>query len=46
VRPLVASGDRSEARKVLQAILTGLPLDRTHCRDVVEALTEALSVDG
>jgi predicted secreted hydrolase len=46
VRPLVASGDRSEARKVLQAILTGLPLDRTHCGDVVEALTEALSVDG
>jgi predicted secreted hydrolase len=46
VRPLVASGDRSEARKVLQAILTGLPPDRTHCRDVVEALTEALSVDG
>ncbi|MGO8966549.1 MAG: lipocalin-like domain-containing protein [Mycobacterium sp.] len=46
VRPLVASGDRSEARNVLQAILTGLPPDRTHCRDVVEALTEALSVDG
>ncbi|MGA7465631.1 MAG: lipocalin-like domain-containing protein [Mycobacterium sp.] len=46
VRPLVAAGERSEARKVLQAMLAGLPADRTHCRDVVEALIGALSVDG
>jgi predicted secreted hydrolase len=46
VRPLIAAGDRSEARKVLQTMLVGLPADRTHCRDVVEALIEALPADG
>ena len=46
VRPLVAAGDRPEARKVLQTMLAGLPADRTHCRDVVEALIETLSVDS
>jgi predicted secreted hydrolase len=46
VRPLVASGDRPKARKLLQTMLAGLPPNRTDCREVVEALTEALSVDG
>ncbi len=40
VRPLVASGRRDEARKLLQAI------DQAGCRDVVDALIAALSVDG
>ena len=46
VRPLVAAGDRSEARKVLQTMPAGLPSDRVDCREIVEALTEALAVDS
>ena len=40
VRPLVASGRRSEARKLLEAN------DRPGCSDVIEALIAALSVDS
>jgi predicted secreted hydrolase len=46
VRPLVASGHRSEARKLLQTTLAELPSDRAGARDVVEALIEVLSVDS
>jgi predicted secreted hydrolase len=46
VRSLVASGHRADARKVLQTMLAGLAADRASARDVVEALIEALSVDG
>jgi hypothetical protein len=40
VRPLVVSGLRAEARKLLQAT------DQPDCRDVVDALIAALSVDS
>jgi predicted secreted hydrolase len=46
VRPLVVSGRRAEARKLLQTMATGLPSDRPGCRDVVDALIAALSVDS
>jgi predicted secreted hydrolase len=46
VRRLVSSGDRPEARKLLQARLAGLPSDRADYRDVVEALIDALAIDG
>jgi predicted secreted hydrolase len=46
VRPLVASGHRSQARKLLQNKLAELPSDRAGARDVVEALIEVLSVDS
>jgi predicted secreted hydrolase len=42
VRRLVASGDRPEARKLLQARTS----DRADYRDVVEALIDALAIDG
>jgi predicted secreted hydrolase len=42
VRPLVASGRRAEARKLLQA----MPADQAGWRDVVDALTETLSADS
>jgi predicted secreted hydrolase len=45
-RPLVASGHRSQARKLLQNKLAELPSDRAGARDVVEALIEVLSVDS
>jgi predicted secreted hydrolase len=40
VRPLIVSGRRAEARKLLQAT------DQPDCRDVVDALVEALSADS
>jgi predicted secreted hydrolase len=46
VRPLVASGHRSQARKLLQNKLAELHSDRAAARDVVEALIEVLSVDS
>ncbi len=46
VRLLVAAGHRSEARKLLQSTLAWLSSDRPDCRDVVDALTAALSVDS
>ena len=42
VRPLVTSGRRAEAQKLLQSS----PVDQSVCRDVVDALIEALSADG
>ncbi len=43
VRPLIAAGNRSEARELLQDRVAELPKD---CRSVVEALIEALAVDS
>ena len=40
VRPLVVSGRRAEARKLLQAT------EQPDCRDVVDALIAALSADS
>jgi hypothetical protein len=40
VRPLVAAGRRAEAQKLLQAS------DQPACRDVIDALVEALSADS
>jgi hypothetical protein len=40
VHPLIAAGRRAEARKLLQSI------DQPDCRDVVDALIAALSVDS
>jgi predicted secreted hydrolase len=46
VRPLVASGRRTEAHKLLKRAAAGLPAGQTDWRDVVDALIEALSADG
>jgi predicted secreted hydrolase len=47
VRPLVASGRRKEARELLRGAAAALPSDRAAgCRDVIDALIEALSPDG
>ena len=46
VRPLVAAGDRSEARKLLQTTAKELPSDQPDCRDVIGALIAALSDDS
>ena len=46
VRPLIASGNRSQARKLLQSMLAGLPADSTDCRDVIDALIAVLSDDS
>jgi predicted secreted hydrolase len=46
VRPLVAAGDRSEARKLLQTTAKELPSDQPDCRDVIDALIAALSDDS
>jgi CrtC N-terminal lipocalin domain len=46
VRPSVVSGRHAEARKLLQAMATELPSDQSDCRDVVDALIAALSVDS
>ena len=46
VRPLVAAGDRSEARKLLQTTAKELPSDQPYCRDVIDALIAALSDDS
>jgi predicted secreted hydrolase len=46
VRPLVVSGRRAEARKLLQTTAAELPSDQPGCRDVVDALIAALSVDS
>jgi predicted secreted hydrolase len=43
VRPLVESGRRAEARELLQTGRAALHSDTTGCRDVVDALIEALS---
>jgi hypothetical protein len=47
VRPLLVSGGREEARTLLATAAAALAPDRAgHCREVVDALTEALSVEG
>ena len=46
VRPLVASGNRSQARKLLQSMLAALPADSGDCRDVIDALIAVLSDDS
>jgi predicted secreted hydrolase len=46
VRPLVASDRRAEAQKLLQSTAAVLPADQAGCRDVVDALIEALSADS
>jgi len=46
VRRLVSSGDRPEARKLLQAKLAELPSNSADYRDVVEALIDSLAIDG
>jgi predicted secreted hydrolase len=46
VRLSVAAGDRSGARKLLQTMPAGLQSDGTDCREIVEALIEALAVDS
>ena len=46
VRPLVASGNRSQARKLLQSMLAALPADSGDCRDVIDALITVLSTDS
>jgi predicted secreted hydrolase len=46
VRRLIASGNRSQARKLLESMLAGLPADSTDCRDVVDALITVLSDDS
>jgi hypothetical protein len=47
LRPLVASGRRTEARELLQTALAALPANRAvDCRDVIDAVIEALSADG
>jgi predicted secreted hydrolase len=46
VRPLVASGNRSQARKLLQSMLAALPADSRDCRDVIDALITVLSADS
>jgi predicted secreted hydrolase len=47
LRPLVASGRRTEARELLQTAVAALPANRAvDCRDVIDTLIEALSADG
>jgi hypothetical protein len=46
VRLRVAAGDRLGARKLLQTMPAGPQSDRTDCREIVEALIEALAVDS
>jgi predicted secreted hydrolase len=47
VRPLVAAGRRKEAQELLQTATAALYSDRAaDCRDVVDALVDALSVNG
>jgi hypothetical protein len=46
LRSLVASDNRSQARKLLQATLVELPADDTGRRDVVEGMIGALSADN
>ncbi|HEY1838841.1 MAG TPA: lipocalin-like domain-containing protein [Mycobacterium sp.] len=46
LRSLVASDNRSQARKLLQAMLVELPADDTGRRDVVEGMIGALSADN
>ena len=42
VRPLVAGGNRAEARKLLQDGRDELRAEHAHCRDVIDALIEVL----
>jgi predicted secreted hydrolase len=46
VRPLVASGNRSQVRKLLQSMLAALPADSGDCHDVIDALITVLSADS
>jgi predicted secreted hydrolase len=47
IRPLIAAGSRSEARDPVAATRSALPASCTaHCREVIDALAEALSVDA
>ncbi|MGH3532639.1 MAG: lipocalin-like domain-containing protein [Mycobacterium sp.] len=47
LRPLVASGNREEAQELLKTGVAALHSDRADgCRQVVDALIEALSADG
>jgi hypothetical protein len=46
VRPLVVSGNRREALELVQAAADALPWDQAAgCREVLDALIQALSVD-
>jgi hypothetical protein len=46
LRTLVASGDRPQARKLLQTMVAGLPAGSADCRDVIDALIAVLSDDS
>jgi hypothetical protein len=46
LRPLIASRNRAQGRKLLQSMLAALPADSMHCRDVIDAMIEVLSADG
>ena len=46
LRPLIASGNRPQTRKLLQSMLAALPADGAHCREVIGAMIEVLSADG
>jgi predicted secreted hydrolase len=43
LRTLVASGNRSQARKLLQTTVAGLPAGSADCRDIADALITVLS---
>jgi hypothetical protein len=46
VRPLITAGHRSDARAQLQDKAAQLAADHPQCLDLIEALIEALAVDG
>jgi hypothetical protein len=46
VRALVAAGNRSQARKLLQSMLAALPAASGDCRDVIDALITVLSAES
>jgi predicted secreted hydrolase len=46
LRPVIASGNHAQARKLLQSMLAALPEGSMHCRDVIDAMIEVLSADG
>ena len=45
LRPLIAAGNRPQARKSLQSMPAALPADSAHCRDVINAMIQVLSAD-
>jgi predicted secreted hydrolase len=46
LRPLIASGNHAQGRKVLQSMLAALPEGSMPCRDVIDAMIQVLSADG